>query len=138
MNASPLFWILSKTRYNQKSTKSFQFNPFPHHFETVQNSKKLQTTTEMWPLKDFKIQIPKKKNVKKGETAHFEQFHLFPKFFFSSMCENENLLRKSLTTDCILQEKYLFVTSRKRKKKTAESFSPCQPARTVGLQAYTG
>ena len=28
-----------------------------HHFETVQNSKKLQTTTEMWLLKDFKIQI---------------------------------------------------------------------------------
>ena len=29
-----------------------------HHFETVPNSKKLQTTTEMWLLKDFKIQIP--------------------------------------------------------------------------------
>ena len=28
-----------------------------HHFETVLNSKKLQTTTEMWLLKDFKIQI---------------------------------------------------------------------------------
>ena len=28
-----------------------------HHLETVQNSKKLQTTTEMWLLKDFKIQI---------------------------------------------------------------------------------
>ena len=27
------------------------------HFETVPNSKKLQTTTEMWLLKDFKIQI---------------------------------------------------------------------------------
>ena len=29
-----------------------------HHFETVPNSKKLQTTTEMWLLKDFKVQIP--------------------------------------------------------------------------------
>ena len=29
-----------------------------HHFETVPNSKKLQTTTVMWLLKDFKIQIP--------------------------------------------------------------------------------
>ena len=28
-----------------------------HHFETIPNSKKLQTTTEMWLLKDFKIQI---------------------------------------------------------------------------------
>ena len=28
-----------------------------HHFETVPNSKKLQTTTEMWLLKDFKIHI---------------------------------------------------------------------------------
>ena len=29
-----------------------------HHFETVPNSKKLQTTTELWLLKDIKIQIP--------------------------------------------------------------------------------
>ena len=28
-----------------------------HHFEAVPNSKKLQTTTEMWILKYFKIQI---------------------------------------------------------------------------------
>ena len=28
-----------------------------HHFETIPNSKTLQTTTEMWLLKDFKIQI---------------------------------------------------------------------------------
>ena len=27
-----------------------------HHFETVPNSKKLQMTTEIWLLKDFKIQ----------------------------------------------------------------------------------
>ena len=26
-----------------------------HHFETVPNSKKLQTTTEVWLLRDFKI-----------------------------------------------------------------------------------
>ena len=29
-----------------------------HNFETVPNSKKLQTTIEMWLLKDFKIQFP--------------------------------------------------------------------------------
>ena len=28
-----------------------------HHFGSVQNSKKLQTTTEMWLLENFKIQI---------------------------------------------------------------------------------
>ena len=28
-----------------------------HHFETVPDSKKLQKTTELWLLKDFKIQI---------------------------------------------------------------------------------
>ena len=28
-----------------------------YHFETVLNSKKLQTITEMWLIKDFKIQI---------------------------------------------------------------------------------
>ena len=28
-----------------------------HHFETVPTLKKLQTTTEMWLLKDFTIQI---------------------------------------------------------------------------------
>ena len=28
-----------------------------HHFETVPNSKKLQTTTKIWLLKDFEIQI---------------------------------------------------------------------------------
>ena len=29
-----------------------------HHFETVPNSKKLQTTTEMWLSNGFKKQIP--------------------------------------------------------------------------------
>ena len=28
-----------------------------HHFEAIPNSKKLQTTTEMWLLQDIKIQI---------------------------------------------------------------------------------
>ena len=28
-----------------------------HHFETVPNSKKLQTKTEIWLSKDFKIQM---------------------------------------------------------------------------------
>ena len=28
-----------------------------HHFESVSNSKKLQTTTDMWLLKAFKIRI---------------------------------------------------------------------------------
>ena len=28
-----------------------------HHYEAVPNSKKLQMTTDMWLLKDFKIEI---------------------------------------------------------------------------------
>ena len=48
-------------------------------FKTGPNSKKLQTTTEMWLLKDFKIQIACIENiVRKGEIAHFEHFYLFP------------------------------------------------------------
>ena len=43
--------------------------------------------TEMWMLKDFKIQITEKTIVEKGEIALNEQFHLFPQcfpiFFFS-------------------------------------------------------
>ena len=60
-----------------------------HSFETVPNSKKLQTTTEMRLLKDFKIQIALKILWKKREIAHFEQFTFFHNVFlkhFSSMC----------------------------------------------------
>ena len=39
-----------------------------HHFETIPNSKKMQTT-EMWLLKDFKIQITKKTLWKKVKDA---------------------------------------------------------------------
>ena len=31
-----------------------------HHFKTIQNSKKLQTTTEMWLLKVFNIRLYRK------------------------------------------------------------------------------
>ena len=49
------------------------------HFETIPISKKLQTTTEIGLLKDFKMRIAQ--IVEKGEIAHFQQFHLFPQFF---------------------------------------------------------
>ena len=52
-----------------------------HDFETVPNLRKLQTTTEMWLIKDFKIQIAKKKTVEKGAIAHLFP-HFFPKTFF--------------------------------------------------------
>ena len=51
-----------------------------HHFETVQNSKKLQMTTEMWLLKASKLHCTEN-IVEKGEIAHFKQFHFFPKMF---------------------------------------------------------
>ena len=47
-----------------------------HHFETLQNSKKLQTTTEMWLLKDFLDSDCIKNIVEKGEIANFEHFNL--------------------------------------------------------------
>ena len=60
-----------------------------YHFETVPNSKKLQTTTEVWLLKAFKLQIALKTEqkkfqeniVEKGEIAHLQQFQLFPYYF---------------------------------------------------------
>ena len=61
-----------------------------HHFETIPNSKKLQTTIEMWPLKGFQDTYCIENIVVKGEMAHFEQFHLFPqclsKAFFFLQC----------------------------------------------------
>ena len=56
-----------------------------HHFETVQNSKKLQMTIEMWLLKDFMLQIAKKtlwKKVKMLRMSNFTFFHNFSKVFF--------------------------------------------------------
>ena len=38
-------------------------------------------TTQMWLLKDFKIQIAWENIVEKGEIAQNEQFHLFPQCF---------------------------------------------------------
>ena len=45
-----------------------------HHFETVPNSKKLQTTTEMWLLKDFKKPDSIKKHCGKGDNANLNNF----------------------------------------------------------------
>ena len=60
-----------------------------HHFETVPNTKKLQTTTEMWLLDYISIEKKKKNIVEKGEIAQNGQFHLFrqcfPKAFFFSV-----------------------------------------------------
>ena len=59
------------------------FNPLTHsiilHFETVPNLKKLQTTTEMWLLKDFKIQTAYRKHC--GKRWNYSKFHLFPQCF---------------------------------------------------------
>ena len=52
-----------------------------HHFETVRNSKKLQTTTEMWLLKGLYDTDCIEIIVEKGEIAQNEQFHLFPQCF---------------------------------------------------------
>ena len=56
------------------------------HFEPVPNSKKLQSTTEMWLLKDFKVEIAVKtlwEKVKLLFLSNFTFFHnIFLKFFF--------------------------------------------------------
>ena len=54
-----------------------------HHFEAVPNSKKLQTTTKMWLLKDFKIEIAWKTLWKRGNHSFFPQ--CFPKAFFFNL-----------------------------------------------------
>ena len=59
------------------------FNSFPNtQFLDSPNSKKLQTTNEMWLFKDFKTeQIACKTLWKKRQIAHFEHFHLFTQCF---------------------------------------------------------
>ena len=42
-------------------------------FETAPNSKTLQTTTEMWLLEDFKIQIAQKHCGKRLKCVHMEE-----------------------------------------------------------------
>ena len=62
--------------------EKYELDSLIHHFETVPNSKKLQTSTEMRLLKYFKIQIAYMENiVEKGEIAQNERFHLFPQCF---------------------------------------------------------
>ena len=56
-----------------------------HHFETKPNSKKLQTTAEMWLFKDFKIKIALKTLWKKLKLLILSDFTFsyndFPKLF---------------------------------------------------------
>ena len=59
------FDLSSANTFNLDQTKILSFGQelilsLIHHFETIPNSKELQTTTEMWLLKDFKIQIADK------------------------------------------------------------------------------
>ena len=52
------------------------------------NLKKLQTTNEKWLFKLFKDTM-NRKHCGKGEIAHFEQFHLFPRCFPKGFLFNE-------------------------------------------------
>ena len=65
---------------NKQAPEVILTHSLTHYFETVPNSKKLQTTTEMSLLKDFNTDCIEN-IVEKGEIAHFEQFHLFPQCF---------------------------------------------------------
>ena len=71
-----------------QSEKMLLTHSLIHHFETIQNTRKLQTTTEMWLLKDFKIHIAKKtlwKKVKLLILSNFSIFHTVFLMLFSSM-----------------------------------------------------
>ena len=52
-----------------------------HHFETVPISMKLQTTTKMWLLEDFKIQIAWKTLWKKLKLLILSNFSFFHSVF---------------------------------------------------------
>ena len=82
----------------QDEILSCKFNPI-HHFETVPNSKKLQTTTEMWLLtlyqtiptfNDLGQKKPFEKIVRKGENVGNQHFLLFLQCFlpFSKQISN--------------------------------------------------
>ena len=67
---------------------SYVTQSLKRHFETVPNSKKLQMTTEMWLLKDFKI-VSIENIVEKVEIAKLSNFTFFHNVFlklFSSLC----------------------------------------------------
>ena len=81
-------WNLSRPIYSL-SEKSILTQSLLYHFETVPNSKKLQTRTEMWLLNNFKIQIALKtlwKKVKLLILSNFTSFHNVFLMLFSSMC----------------------------------------------------
>ena len=68
-----------------------------HLFEIVPNSKKLQTTTQLWHFKDFEIQIAWKtlwKNVKLLILSNFTFFHNVFLKCFSPICLNEYIWKK--------------------------------------------
>ena len=54
-----------------------------HHFETIPNPKKLKTTTEMWPLKDYKMQITQRKHCGRRWNCSFWAISPFPTMFSS-------------------------------------------------------
>ena len=77
-----LHWrILATFLSFHNRSKRLLSHSLKHHFETVPNSNKLQTTTAMWLLHNFKDTNCIESIVEKGEIAHFEQFHLFPQYF---------------------------------------------------------
>ena len=79
-------FMISYLPFPQKSIRSelaklFSISIHVHHFETVPNSKKLQTTTEMWLLKAFKIPIAKKALRKKVKLLILSNFTFYQNVF---------------------------------------------------------
>ena len=91
------FFFSSANAFNLDQSKYLLFgkeltHSLIHHFETVPNSKKLQTTTETLLLQDFKIQTAWKTLWKKVKLLILSNFTFFHNVFlklFSSMCYHE-------------------------------------------------
>ena len=67
-----------------------------HHFEVIPNSKKLQTTTEMWLLKDFKIQIAQKTLWEKVKLLILSNFT-----FLAPLAKGQRAIVMALCLSCI-------------------------------------
>ena len=78
-----------------------------HHLQTIPNSKKLQTTTEMWLLKFSRFRLHRKycgKTVKLLKISNFTFFHNVFLKLLSSMCYNEYIWKEGLTLSPIMTQ----------------------------------
>ena len=81
MVSNSVRWKMSSWKITVPRLHCLHHSPI-HHFKIVPNSKKMQMTTEMWQLKDFKIQVAWKTLWKKVKLLIHLFLQYFPKAFF--------------------------------------------------------